>query len=88
MQDPCRPGVKDAVRVCTAAGVKVVYYFQISTFIFYLIKMFIPSYVSRDDVLKTGVCYVQWSIKVTFFIQEKSIINKKCKRRKQRNILL
>jgi magnesium-transporting ATPase (P-type) len=25
MQDPCRPGVKDAVRLCQNAGVKVLF---------------------------------------------------------------
>jgi hypothetical protein len=25
LQDPCRPGVKDAVQLCTSAGVKVLF---------------------------------------------------------------
>lgn len=28
VQDPCRPGVKDAVRICTEAGVKVIYMYD------------------------------------------------------------
>jgi hypothetical protein len=27
LQDPCRPGVKDAVQLCTSAGVKVLFHF-------------------------------------------------------------